>query len=91
MDNAMVVAGHGRALSRRLLVRLSLAAMALSFVVATVLAVFQRGAEAQFNPFAQIVCPILLAVLNTIGGLFGGIFGSVIQSLLAAFGCTISG
>ena len=85
MDNAMV-AGQGRALSRRLLVRFSAIAVGLSAVVAIVIALFQRAAEAQIN-IAGIICPILISLANAFGGFFGGIF----SALLAFFGCVVSG
>jgi hypothetical protein len=90
MDNAMVAVGHGRAASRRILVRLALMAVAFSAVVATVMALFQREAEAQ-NPFAQIVCPILINLAAAFSGLFGGFLAGLFSSLLSAFGCDISG
>ena len=87
MDNAMVMAGPGRALSRRLLVRLSVIAGSLSLAFAVVMVLFQRQAEAQF----QLVCPILFNLRNTLGGLFGGLVTNSINALLTAFGCGISG
>ncbi len=92
MDNAMVIAGHGRAVSRRLLVRLSVMALSLSAAFAVVMVLFQRQAEAQFtNPFTQIVCPILISLANAFAGAFGGLLAGLFNSLLAAFGCSISG
>lgn len=87
MDNAMVIAGHGRAVSRRLLVRLSVMALSLSAAFAVVMVLFQRQAEAQF----QAICPILIGLANAFAGLFGGLLAGLFSSLLSAFGCTISG
>lgn len=86
MENAAALAGYGRATPRRLLVRLSAIAVSVSVALALVVALLQREAEAQIN-FTQIVCPILINLGNAFGGFFAGIF----QSLLAAFGCVISG
>ena len=85
MDNAMV-AGNGRAVGRRLLVRLSAIAVGLSAAFAIVMALFQRAAEAQIN-IAGIICPILINLSQAFGGFFAGIF----NALLALFGCGVSG
>lgn len=90
MDNAMVLAGRGRAVSRRLLVRLSVMALSISAAFAVVMVLFQRQAEAQ-NPFTQIVCPILISLANAFAGAFGGLLSGLFNSLLSAFGCGISG
>jgi hypothetical protein len=87
MDNAMVMSG--RAVSRRLLLRLSVMAVSISAAFAVVMVLFQRQAEAQ-NPFAQIVCPILINLANAFAGVFGGLLAGLFSSLLSAFGCAIS-
>ena len=86
MDNATLVAEHGRAISKRLLVRLSMIAVGLSLAFAVITALFQREADAQIN-FFSFICPILISLANAFGAFFGGIF----NALLAAFGCSISG
>lgn len=87
MDNAMVLAGQGRAMSRRLVGRLAMLVVGVSMVFALALVFFQQQAEAQLINIQAIVCPILLNLASVFGGFFAGIF----NALLAAFGCVISG
>lgn len=87
MDNAMVLAGQGRAMSRRLLGRLAMLAVGVALVFAVALVFFQQQADAQLINIQQIVCPILI----NLAGVFGGFFASIFNALLVAFGCGISG
>jgi hypothetical protein len=86
MDNAMTMAGHGRAVNRRLVTRLAVFTAGVGLVLALALVLLGGEANAQIN-FQQIVCPILLALQQALGGFFAAIF----NALLAAFGCVISG
>ena len=86
MDNAMVMAEHGRGVDRRLLRRLAAFGAGVIAVFAMAMVLFQHQAGAQIN-IQQIVCPILISLANT----FGQFFGSIFSALLAAFGCVISG
>ena len=86
MDNAIVMAGHGRTVNQRLLGRLAVFAAGVTVLFALALLIFQQQADAQIN-IQQIVCPILISLRNVFGGFFAGIF----DALLAAFGCVISG
>lgn len=86
MDNAMTMAGHGRAVNRRILTRFAVVALGVSLVVAVAMALLGGPAQAQID-FQSIVCPILLALANGLGGFFQ----VIINALLEAFGCVISG
>lgn len=90
MENATVLAGHGRAVSRRVMLRGAAAAVTLALAFAVVMTLLQGRAEAQIN-IQQIVCPILINVANVFGSFFGGIVTPILNALLAAFGCVISG
>ncbi|MDQ4089792.1 MAG: hypothetical protein M3163_05760 [Actinomycetota bacterium] len=90
MDNATVVAGHGRVISRRVVLQAAAAASTLALAFALVMTLLQGKAEAQIS-FQQIVCPILINVANVFGSFFGGVVTPILNALLAAFGCVISG
>lgn len=87
MDNAMVVAGHGRAVGRRLTARLAAVGAGLSLAFALVMVLFQRAAEAQLPNITGLICGILISLSNAFGGLLAGIF----SALLSFFHCGISG
>lgn len=90
MENAMVLAEHGRALNRRMLGRLAVFTAGVAVLFALALLLFQQQAEAQIN-IQQFVCPLLINLRNTLGAAFGAFVLPIINALLAAFGCVISG
>jgi hypothetical protein len=86
MDNAMTMAGHGRAVNRRILTRFAVVTLGVSLVVAVAMVLAGGAANAQID-FDNIICAILLSLANA----FGGFFAFIFNALLAAFDCVISG